>query len=100
MKVGCVNACWENPLPALGGDWNQQADIHPHACWRWPPRPMKRVDMGVLQHCRDGTDPDVVFLFPLRRKMPNKSCSVSETDGGAVGCVADSGGKTLTVAAK
>lgn len=61
---------------------------------------MKQVDMGVLQHCRDRTDPDVVFLFPLRRKMPNKSCSVSETDGGAVGCVGDSGGKTLNVAAK
>ena len=61
---------------------------------------MKRVDIGMLKHCRDGTDPDVVLLFPLRCKMPNKSCSVSETDGGAVGCVADSGGKTLTVAAK
>ena len=31
MKVGCVNACWKNPLLALGGDWNQQADIHSHA---------------------------------------------------------------------
>ena len=56
--------------------------------------------MGVLQHHRDGTDPDVVLLFHLRCKMPNKSCSVSETDRGAVGYVADSGGKTLTVAAK
>ena len=30
MKVGCVNACWKNPLLALGGDRNQ-ADIHSHA---------------------------------------------------------------------
>ena len=56
--------------------------------------------MGVLQHHRDGTDPDMVLLFPLKRKMPDKSCSVSKTDGGAVGYVADSSGKTLAVAAK
>ena len=31
VKVGCVKARWKNPLPALGGDWNQQAGIHPHA---------------------------------------------------------------------
>ena len=56
--------------------------------------------MGTLQQHSDGLDLHEVLLFPQRRKMPVRAVLSARETESAEGCVADSGGKALTIAGK
>lgn len=69
---------YQNALLGSEGGINKQ--LSQCACLRWPPGSLKCMDMGALQQCKDGLNPDMFLLHPLRHKMPETVLSASKGD--------------------